>query len=157
MPKTTTAPKPIPVEYQNPNKIKVTTGHKTFDRFCNYLGTGNVVSDGQWGSFIRPETETECNGMVWKPGELRDFDLKPYRESLRMPAHIDRRVLAATETEDAILSAIFHYNGDKRIVHGYILTKNSSGNHKLLWAISTGRSYRSQHVLDWCAQRISTP
>ena len=151
-----TTKKPIPLEWENPNKAKIETGHKAFDKFCNCLGTGNIYSDGQTGACIRPSTETECNGRTWKPGELRDFDLKPFRTSHKMPGWVEARILKDTEAEPANLSAIFHCKGDKTIVHGYILTKNASGNHKLLWKTTTGPTGKSQAVIDWVAKRIST-
>lgn len=114
--------KPIPLEWENPNKPRIETGHKAFDKFCNYLGTGNVFSDGQTGACIRPKNETECNGHTFPEGALRDFDLRAF-QNLQMPAWVKSQVLRDTETEPANLSAIFHCKGDKTVVHGYILTE----------------------------------
>lgn len=148
--------KPIALEWENPNKAKIETGHKGFDKFCNCLGTGNIYSDGQAGACIRPKTETECNGRTFPEGALRDFDLAPFRKSLRMPGWVEQKILKDTETEPANLSALFHFRGDHLVVHGFILTKNAAGNHKLLWKTATGPTRKSQDVLDWCAKRIST-
>lgn len=150
-----TTKKPTPLEWENPNKAKIETGHKAFDKFCNCLGTGNIYSDGQVGVCIRPKSETECNGRTFPEGALRDFDLKPFR-SLGLPHNVALQVLAATETEPANLSALFHYKGDRITMHGYVLTKNTEGNHKLLWKTATGPTKKSRDVVDWCAKRIST-
>lgn len=40
--------------------------------------TGNVCTDMQWSSFIRPQGETACNGFTFPPGELRRTDLKAF-------------------------------------------------------------------------------
>ena len=149
-------PSPIPLKWVHGNKALIETGHITFDRYCNCIGTGNICSDCQMGACIRPRTETECNGRTWKEGELRDFDLKPFRESLHIPPNVYRRVLEATETEGANLSVFYHYRGSKITVHGYILTKGYEENHKLLWKIPTGPTKKSAEIIDWCAKRVST-
>ena len=56
----------------------VGTGWKEFDRQTNCITTGNAVCNTQMSTYIRPFSETECNGHVFRPGELMAFDLKPY-------------------------------------------------------------------------------
>ena len=146
---------PLKLKWKTPTKPEISTGHKAFDRFCNYLGTANVLSDGQFGACIRPRTGTECNGRSWPPGELRDFDLKPFRT--KMPPSLEKRVLEATETQGANLSMIFHYNKDRMIVHGFILSTGASEGHRLILSKCTGPTRKSQDVIDWVAKRISTP
>lgn len=44
------------------------------------VGVGNVWSNVQFSNYIRPDSETECNGFHFPRGKLREADLKPYRE-----------------------------------------------------------------------------
>lgn len=41
---------------------------------------GNACTDVQISTFVRPTDETQCNGFDFPRGQLRDFDLKPYRK-----------------------------------------------------------------------------
>jgi len=59
-------------------RILLDTGWKEFDRQTNCITTGNAVCNTQMSTYIRPFSETECNGLVFRPGELMTFDLKPY-------------------------------------------------------------------------------
>ena len=59
-------------------KMLVDTGWKEFDRQTNCITAGNAVCNTQMSTYIRPFSETECNGLVFRPGELMAFDLKPY-------------------------------------------------------------------------------
>ena len=43
-------------EWVNGNKMKIETGHKTFDRQTNIISTGNIIANTLWGFFIRPYT-----------------------------------------------------------------------------------------------------
>ena len=51
-----------------------------------YVGRGSVISDLQYSDFIRPHNETDCNGRTNPRGQLRDFDLKPFR--VRFPGAV---------------------------------------------------------------------
>lgn len=65
---------------KNGTRQLVDTGWKEFDRQTNCITTGNAVCSTQMSTYIRPFSETECNGFAFRPGELLDADLKPYRK-----------------------------------------------------------------------------
>ena len=41
-------------QWLNGNKMKINTGHKTFDKQTTYITEGNVLAATQYGSHIRP-------------------------------------------------------------------------------------------------------
>jgi len=138
------------------NKARIQTGHKTFDRYCTYLGTGNICGDGQLGGCIRPANEVECNGRLFEHGALRQFDLDPFRKAFPMSSQLLDKIRKATETEPAILYALYHYKGDRMTCHGFILTRGSSQNYRRIWTECTGPTHKSQQVIDWCKDYSST-
>jgi hypothetical protein len=133
------------------DKMIVQTGHATFDRQTNVISTGNIIANTMIGWHCRPYNETECNGWQFKPGHLREFDLKKWKER-----GIYHPVLAfvrnATQADKSIwIYEFFHYNDDTRIVHGYVIT---SYNHKILRKFITGPTYRSTGVIYECAKYV---
>jgi len=107
------------------------TGHKTFDRAIGKIGVmgGNVIGDAQLSSFIRPFTETTCNGLNMRPGELQNFDLEPFlRPDNRMPASFEKAVREKTQSRSAVLYQFFHRASKtgRRITHGYLLIRQAS-------------------------------
>ena len=142
------------LEYKTPNKIKCDTGHKEFDRFCNFIGTGNVIADGQISSFIRPHSETECNGRTWAPGELQEFDLRPFLETRIISPNIARIVRESAKEQAVILYVFSHFRAGKRVTHGAVVTDEK---HHLFHKFVTGPTRKSEAVIDWCLPYISLP
>lgn len=134
--------------YRTPDRIDARTGHKGFDSACDYLGTGNVISNVQYSAFIRPHGQTECNGHTFAPGVLREFDLKPFRAGYRIPSYILR--ILAEQTEPVILYVIRH----KKRVHGWFVTR--AADHRLITCLGTGGTRKSAAVLDFVQPFIST-
>ena len=58
----------------------VNTDWKEFNKQTNCITTGNAVCNTQLSMYIRPYSETKCNGYTFKPGELLEEDLKPFRK-----------------------------------------------------------------------------
>ena len=56
----------------------IDSGWKEFDRQTNCISTGNVISNTQLSQFIRPYSETECNGFERPKGHLMKFDLESF-------------------------------------------------------------------------------
>ena len=120
--------------------MKYTTGHKTYDRATHgYISTGNVISGGQYSTYVRGYKETECNGIINEPGHLQRFDLDSFtwadsyfREKMRILAGGAKSVIAY---------CIRHYNGDNRMIHGYIITDTDY--NVLWWRVNnnTNKSY----------------
>lgn len=123
------------------NPLDVCTGLKIFDRAAYRSGgfmTGNVSSDIQFSSFIRSDS---CQHVEGHPdpksierGQLRAFDLRPFREACRrtigmdLPNAIEREIRERPD-ETTILYMVYHRQGTDREdragridVHGFVLT-----------------------------------
>lgn len=115
-----------------------------------YLGRGNVISNVQRSTFIRARTETTCNGYIFAPGRLRDYDLSVFGSDL--PKQVRSRALALTETRPAILYWFFHWQGRVRVAHGWLLTDTD---YLELWRCVTGATWKSGDVLAAAARDIT--
>jgi len=140
------------LEWIHPNKARIETGHKAFDRYCVCLGTGNQWGPGQFSNCIRPRSETKCNGMDFPPGYLNKSDLDVYPD---LPRWLRKRI----EDLDipTILYQFFHFRNGKKTIHGYLVTAGHSGNHELLIECCMGPTSKSQRVLDWVKDYVSEP
>ena len=87
---------------KNGKRQIVDTGWKEFDRQTNYITTGNAICSTQLSAYIRPWSETECNDISFKPGELLEYDLRPFladglpddiKEVLRFKGRTCQRIL----------------------------------------------------------------
>jgi hypothetical protein len=103
-------------------KMLVDTGWKTFDRQTNVISTGNVVSNTQFSMYIRPFGETECNGTHFRPGELLDFDMKPFRKYYDVPSEI-MRILYDKDRNDSLILYMFRtFEGTKPVPFLWVIT-----------------------------------
>jgi hypothetical protein len=124
---------------------------KTFNRQCDLITTGNVWGVVQFSQFIRPTNEVECNGATFKPGELRDFDLKPF--SLHQFPSVRKAVMEyANAGKKIILYKFRHFNGQKEIIHGFVIT---DANYKLLKKFITRPTYKSWSVIEEAIKYIT--
>jgi len=131
------------IVWVNGNKMLFESAHSTFNRQTNLISTGNIISNTQRGGYVRPYTETECNGFTRPPGHLRDFDLNGWD---RMPGFVRDKVCDLTETEPVILYRFHHYKDDGWLVtDGWVIT---STDHELLWSTVTGPTWKSESVID---------
>jgi hypothetical protein len=123
----------------------INTGHKEFDRQFVCASTGNVIGGGQYSNYIRPYTETECNGYTNAPGYLQNYDLKYFDH---LPYHIKEYVKKYTHDKMAILYQFHHFNGDRCVVHGFILTTGYNDGYKLINSWVVGPTYKSYMVIE---------
>lgn len=130
------------VTFRTPNKMLIHTGHATFDRQADCLGTGNVIGKVQLSFYIRPYSETECNGRTNSPGHLREYDLHYFQD---LPSSILQVVKNLTVDKPVILYEIRHWRGEQKTVHGYIIT---DAKHHLLRVFITGPTAKSQQVIN---------
>ena len=72
--------------WDNPNKMHFESPHKTFNRQCALISTGNQIGDVVTSNYIRPFAEVECNGKVNPEGHLQDWDLT--KNIVKLPSHI---------------------------------------------------------------------
>lgn len=135
------------------------TGHKSFDQIAakDYIGPGNVYSNVQLSSYIRAFKNVDCNGFLWKEGELQAADLKSFvKPRYRVPRNIVQFVKSVAVDDDVILYMFYHRNSHKEIViHGYAVTKGHKQEHELLNSWITGPTYKSGKILNECVKAIS--
>jgi hypothetical protein len=110
-------------EWINGNKMKIETGHKTFDNQTNLITTGNVVANTLHGVCVRAYNNNH-NGYEERPlGFLQNWDLtKNFNENI--PGCIRDHVSIVDRENKHILYKVRHFNGGNEIIHGYILTKS---------------------------------
>jgi len=142
-------------EWVTPNRMKIETGHVTFDRQSNVVGTGNMIANTQLSFHIRPYSEVDCNGQTFPLGHLRDYDLNWFPS---LPSEVRSCIESLTERNKTILYQFHHwlsggYWGEsKRIIHGYIITDYDG---RLLRKLVTGPTYKSASVIDEMAEYVS--
>lgn len=83
----------------------VDTGWKEFDRQTNCIATGNVYANTQVSSFIRPWSETACNGHSFLEGHLMKYDMKQF-DGYRIPTDI-REILTDHNRQDSVILYMF--------------------------------------------------
>ena len=105
------------IVWQNPNKMRFESLHKTFNRSVKCVSTGNVISGTQISFYIRPFSQKICNGRKFSPGHLQKWDLDFFPV---LPQEI-RNYIEGKDTE-FILYHFFYYKSRRRINIGWVLT-----------------------------------
>lgn len=114
----------------------INSGWKLFDEQTNLITTGNVSSNTQQSSYIRPWTETECNGRTNPEGHLTNFDLHPFRK-YGIPPVIDEIVSNKGRKEPVILYMFHVWSKDQRVLpFCWVVTDK---NHKLVKTVIVTR------------------
>lgn len=128
----------------------IDTGHKTFDRQANasIVTVGNVVSDVQFSSYVRPADELECNGFVNEPGHLQNFDIRQFHRS-GVPAEVERVTRSAADRWGGAILYRFGYwvsvTMDPRRIHlGWVVTDKQ---HRLVAAFPASTP-KARRVID---------
>jgi len=134
-----------PIEWDNPNKMHIETGHKTFDRQTVCLSCGNCWAPTQHSSYVRAWNDTvNPVGQKVTPGHLQNYDLR-YFWDIRTPKYVIDKVKEHSHDKEVIFYALFHWTNDgHRIIDGYILTDKD---YKLIQAWTTGPTWKSSLVV----------
>jgi hypothetical protein len=134
------------LEYLSNTRIRIDTGHKTFDRQCDYLDTGNVSGDVQFSWYIRPISETSCNGLSFAPGRLFEFDITTFKE---LPS--STRDWIRNLNREIILYEFRHFRRaegkERKFIHGYVVTEPYPS-HKLIATIPMSSRKASKSILE---------
>ena len=137
--------------HKKEDRVVLDTGHQVFDKQCTYLSTGNHLGNCQFSSYVRPVSETECNGRIVPPGELFAFDIDAFWE---MPMYVQAAIRKMNRT--VVVSEIRHHIGPHRarckVIHGYIVTDD---NDRLLQLFQTNAGAVSRRILDTVLPYIS--
>ncbi len=144
-------PKMREKKWHNGDHQWIETGHKTFDRKTDCIDTGNVWASTQLSNYVRPVSEVECNGRQFPPGHLRDFDLNRFRRSGGLPTAVENWFKKNPEGTH-ILYRFFHRIGERKIVHGYVIT---DGDYHLKFRHITSSKHKSFMVIAECITYIT--
>lgn len=122
----------------------INSGINVFDRQCNFITTGNHWGNCQLSAFVRPVSETECDGKRFEYGELFDADMKVFKD---IPPRVYRAIRMLNA--DVVVSEIRHHIGPHsarcKVVHGYIIT---TPDNRLVAVIQTLQGPQSLRVLE---------
>ena len=100
---------------KNGNKMIINSNFKEFNKQTNLITSGNVIANTMLGLYIRPWSETECNGLTFKEGELFEQDLKHFNITRAMREYIK------SLNKQVILYEIFIYRNGKKDVIGWLI------------------------------------
>ena len=109
------------ITWDNPNKMHIDTGYKTFDKQTNVISTGNCLHNTQKSCFITYWNDTKRNGMDWDPGHLLKADMD-FMHFNSVPERIRNIIYDKNRTEKVILYAFRTWRDDKEDIFGYVLT-----------------------------------
>jgi hypothetical protein len=138
-------------EWINPNKMLFESADKTFNRQCKVISRGNVWSDNQYSGYVRAYNNTEIGyNKTCKPGYLQEYDLKQFRQYL--PQGILNYAKNQAIHNSVILYVFKHFNGDRRIIDGAILTDDKY-NHIKSWYL--GGNWKADSILDEARKYIT--
>ena len=138
-------------EWLTPNRMLFESDHKEFNRQVDSISTGNVIGSVQTSLYVRSATDTECNEQQFPTGQLRQVDVSLWMRIGGLPPDVLQYVMEVTETEEIILYRFFHHTGNKRIVHGYIITTAS---YLPLRFFVTGPTHKSESVIQEAAKYV---
>jgi len=138
-------------QWLNGNHMLFESDCKMFNKQCDLITTGNVWGIVQFSQYIRPTNEVECNGHIFKPGELRDYDLRPF--ALHQFPAVRKAVMEYADAGQKIILYKFrHFNGQRETVHGFVIT---DPNYRLLKKFVTGPTYKSWSVIEEAIKYIT--
>ena len=129
-------------EWVTPNRMKFESLHKTFNRQVNLISTGNQMCNTVRSFFIRAFNELECNGRLNEPGQLQEYDLNNFQDKY-YPSDlggVKDFIRREGKTKRFILYVFFHYNGEKKITHGAIVTDAEHNHIRSCVFIFSGKS-----------------
>jgi hypothetical protein len=133
--------------------MAINTGHVTFDRQTNVIGTGNITANTQFGKCVRAyNTPANPIGQPCKPGEMMDFDLHGFN----LPSHVRKAIEAAGKNRNLCLYEFFNDRDGHKVVHGHVLTLDFDHLHELVATFASGPS-SSANVVSVASEYVSNP
>ena len=134
-------------KWRNPNHMEFESPHKTFNRQTQCISPGNVIGNTQYSNYIRPFSETECNGFTNETGHLQNQDLTKNIVANTLPYHIREQIRRLTHDNGGIIYNFHHRDGDKRIDDGFVLTTRHDA-YKLVKVWYVNQDWRAQAAVD---------
>jgi len=136
----------------NPNKMLFESPHKTFNKQCTLISTGNQIGNVVYSNYIRPYCEVECNGITRPPGHLQNYDLTKNIVGV-VPGHIASVVRELGKDMSLILYNFHHWRDDKRVEDGWVLT--TEHDYKLLRVWYVNKHWRAKAAVDEAVKYIT--
>ena len=140
--------------WDNPNKMHFESPYKTFNRQCRLITTGNQIGDVVYSNYIRPYGETECNGFTSEPGHLQNWDLTKNIIAGVLPHRIREEVRKLTHDRGGIIYNFHHWNGDRRIDDGFVLTTRHD-DYKLIKVWYVNNDWRARAAVDEAVKYVT--
>lgn len=112
--------------------MKFESGFRTFDNQTRCISTGNVVAHTQLSGFVRPKSETQCNGFVRDQGVLQKYDLQQGFLSSFIPHYLKSDVGKIADENGGCIAYLFFYRKAKERFKTYIGLVITSKDHKHL-------------------------
>ena len=140
--------------WDNPNKMHFESPHKTFNRQCRLITTGNQIGDVVYSNYIRPYGETECNGFIRPPGHLQNWDLTRNIVADTLPHQIREEIRKLTHNDGGIIYNFHHWNGDKRVDDGFVLTTRHD-DYRLIKVWYVNQDWRARVAIDEATKYIT--
>lgn len=135
------------IEWVNPNKQRIRTGHTTFDRQTTAISAGQVIGGTQTAFVIRAATELWNGTYGPKPeGHFQTWDLDNFTPFI--PRNIRADLVELTKTRKVLLHAFFTYNGERRTIHGWVAVQFVDKRRVVAALWVTGPTHRSRNVID---------
>jgi hypothetical protein len=110
--------------WDNPDKMHIETGHKTFDRQTICISAGASISPTHFAMRVRSKNDL-MNPMndICEVGYLQNYDCNVSHRNSHIAAKDYAKELA-DKHDGVLLHQFFHWNGQKKIVNGYVITKD---------------------------------
>lgn len=140
--------------WDSPNKMRFDSPHKTFNKQCSLITTGNQIGNVVFSNFVRPFSEVECNSVTFEPGHLQNYDLTKNIISNTLPQDIREEIRKLTHDNGGIAYNFHHWSGNKRIDDGIVLTTKD---YKLVkvWYLAKSWYWRSRWAVDEAVKYIT--
>jgi hypothetical protein len=104
--------------YNRQGRQIINTGYKKFDNATNCISTGNIISNTQYGCFIRPYSKLFFNGNRFEAGHLMKCDMKGFK-------NVSRKILDIIEDKERKDNVILYQFDVKGDIIGHILCTSS--------------------------------
>lgn len=136
------------IKWKNGNYMLFESPHKTFNKQVDCISTGNVIGSVQLSGYIRPYSQTECNGFTNPLGHLQNYDLNNLNQLL--PSILKDWI---REQDRTFIGYTFFYRiGGRKIIIGWVVT---DGEHKHIRTDYGYGTWKAHAALDECVKYIT--
>ena len=90
---------------------------KEIEKKLKYVMRGNVISDIQYSTYIRPKNEVRCNGKEYPTDHLRQYDIN----LISLPYNVERHVKNITNDMGCY---VYRFKTKNTIV-GYVVEQDN--------------------------------